>query len=86
MPKWNTEWKVGPHGPLEKLSERLWRVEGDVPGVPMKRVMTIAKRANGDLVLHNAIALADKEMAEIEALGPVKTLVIPNGYHRLDGG
>jgi len=25
----------------------LWRVEGSVPGVPMKRVMTIAKLADG---------------------------------------
>ncbi|MGE0396953.1 MAG: hypothetical protein AB7T06_09565 [Kofleriaceae bacterium] len=84
MAKWNTEWKVGPHGPIEKLSERLWRVEADVPGIPMKRVMTIAKRANGELVVHNAVAISDKEMAEIEAWGPIKTLVVPSGYHRLD--
>lgn len=84
MAKWRTEWKVGPHGPLEKLSERLWRVEGDVPGIPMKRVMTIAKRADGSMIVHNAMALGDKEMAEIEALGPIQTLVVPNGYHRLD--
>lgn len=84
MPKWNTEWKVGPHGPLEKLSERLWRVEADVPGIPMKRVMTIAKRANGGLVIHNGIALGDKEMAEIEALGRIEAIVVPNGFHRLD--
>lgn len=84
MAKWNTEWKVGPHGPVEKLSERLWRVEGGVPGMPLKRVMTIAKRADGGLVVHNAVALGDKEMAEIEALGPIHTLVVPNAYHRLD--
>jgi hypothetical protein len=84
MAKWNTEWRVGPHGPIDKLSERLWRVEGDLPGIAMKRVMTIAKRANGELVIHNAVALGDKEMAEIEAFGPIKTLVVPNGFHRLD--
>lgn len=84
MAKWNTEWKVGPHGPIEKLSERVWRVEADVPGVPMKRVMTIAKRASGGLVIHNGIALGDKEMAQIEALGPIEAIVVPNGYHRLD--
>lgn len=84
MAKWNTEWKVGRHGPVEKLSERLWRVEADVPGMPMKRVMTVAKRANGELVVHNAIAIGDAEMAEIEGWGSIKTLVVPNGYHRLD--
>lgn len=84
MPKWNTEWKVGRHGPIEKLSERLWRVEADVPGIPMKRVMTIAKRANGELVIHNGVALGDKEMAEIDGWGTVTTIVVPNAYHRLD--
>jgi hypothetical protein len=84
VPKWKTEWTVGPHGPIEKLSERVWRVEADVPGMPMKRVMTIAKRANGGLVIHNGVALGDVEMKEIEAFGPVEVIVVPNGYHRLD--
>lgn len=84
MAKWNTEWKVGSHGPIEKLSERLWRVEASNPGMPMKRVMTIARRADNSLVIHNAVALGDKEMTELESLGPIGTLVVPNGYHRLD--
>ena len=50
----------------------------------MKRVMTIARRTDGTLVIHNAIALADAEMAEIDAWGKVATIVVPNGYHRLD--
>ena len=69
MAKWNTQWKVTPHGPIEKLSDRVWRVEADVPGVPMKRVMTIAKRASGGVVIHNGIALGDPKMAQIEAFG-----------------
>ncbi len=82
--KWNTEWKVGPHGPIEKLSERVWRVEAGIPRMPMKRVMTIAKRASGGIVIHNGIALGDAEMSELEALGPIEAIVVPNGYHRLD--
>lgn len=84
MAKWNTEWKVLPHGPFEQLSERVWRVQGDVPNIPMKRVMTVARRASGGLVVHNGIALGDPEMAQLEALGPVETLVVPNGFHRID--
>lgn len=84
MAKFLTRWKVFPHGPIEKLSERVWRVAGDLPSVPMKRVMTIAKRGDGGLVVHNGIALGDAEMAELDAWGPVETLVVPNGYHRLD--
>lgn len=73
-----------PHGPIEKLSERVWRVEGQLPNMPMKRVMTIARRSDGGLVIHNAIALGETEMAEIAAWGPVVAIAVPNGYHRLD--
>jgi hypothetical protein len=82
MPKAHTSWKVLPHGPIEKLSDRLWRVEGDLGD--LKRVMSIGKRADGSLVIHNGIALTEPEMAEIEAWGKVGKLLVPNGYHRLD--
>jgi hypothetical protein len=82
MPKAHTSWKVLPHGPIEKLSPALWRVQGDLP--PVNRVMAIGKRADGTLVVHNGIALGDAEMAEIDAWGKVSTIVVPNGYHRLD--
>src|SRR6476659_8280166 len=84
MAKTNTTWKVFPHGPIEKLSANLWRVEAKLEGMEMKRVMSIGKRADGTLVVHNGIALGDAEMAEIDAWGPVSTIIVPNGYHRLD--
>jgi len=84
MAKANTTWKVLPHGPIEKLSDHLWRVEGNLEGIDMKRVMSIGKRADGTLVIHNAIALGEAEMAEIDAWGKVRAIVVPNGYHRLD--
>ncbi|MCB9649213.1 MAG: hypothetical protein H6730_21795 [Deltaproteobacteria bacterium] len=79
-----TTWKVLPHGPLEQLEENLWRVEGALAGMPLKRVMTVARRSDGKLVLHNGIALEEPLMAELEALGEPAVLVVPNGYHRLD--
>ncbi|NUP06445.1 MAG: hypothetical protein HOW73_10340 [Polyangiaceae bacterium] len=84
MAKANDTWRVLPHRPIEKLSARVWRVEGDLEGMPLKRVMTIAKRDDGKLVVHNAMALDDAAMAEIDAWGPVATIIVPNGYHRLD--
>jgi len=84
MSKANDTWKVLPHGPVEELAENLWRVEGILEGMPMRRVMTVAKRSDGDLVIHNAIALDDASMAKIEGQGRVGYLVVPNGYHRLD--
>jgi hypothetical protein len=84
MAKAFTEWKVLPHGPIEKLSENLWWVQGALPGMSLKRVMTIARRSTGGLVIHNGIALEEQGMAEIEAFGTPEFLVVPNGFHRLD--
>jgi hypothetical protein len=80
----HTTWRVLPHRPLEQLSARVWRLEGDLDGMPMKRVMTIAARGDGGLVVHNAIAADDAAMAAIAALGEVRAILVPSGYHRLD--
>ncbi|MBA3396428.1 MAG: hypothetical protein H0T89_27605 [Deltaproteobacteria bacterium] len=84
MAKTHTTWKVLPHGPIEKLSDRLWRIEGSLEGIAMKRVMTVVRRADGSLAIHNAIALGAAEMAELESWGPMRMLIVPNGFHRLD--
>jgi hypothetical protein len=79
-------WKVYPHKPIEKMGANLWRVEGDIPEANGTRVMTIAKRADGKLVVHNAIALEDDLMKEVDAFGEVAVIVVPNSFHRLDAG
>lgn len=84
MAKAHDSWKVLPHRPIEVVADNLWRVEGKLENMPLKRVMTIARRSDGQLVIHNAIALDDESMAKIDAWGPVAWLVVPNGYHRLD--
>lgn len=84
MAKANSSWNVLPHGRLTALEGGLWRVEGNLDNMPLKRVMTIARRSDGILVVHNAIALEDATMKELEAHGPVGFVVVPNGYHRLD--
>lgn len=84
MAKAHTEWTVLSNGPIEKLSPRVWRVEGSLPGMPLRRVMTILRCASGELVVHNAIALEAAAMAELEAWGEVRWILVPNGFHRLD--
>lgn len=83
MAKCFTEWTVLAHEPLEKHSQHLWSVSGKMPGGNQRR-MTIAKRADGGLVIHNAIALADEQMREVEAFGKPAYLVVPNSFHRMD--
>lgn len=79
-----SDWKVGEHGPIQKLESNLWRVEGEVPGTSLRRVMVVAKMSDGGLVVHNAIALTEYLMREIEDWGEVRYIVVPNAYHRLD--
>ncbi|HEY0254807.1 MAG TPA: hypothetical protein VGC41_24945 [Kofleriaceae bacterium] len=67
---------------IEKLDDNVWRVEGRIKSPPLHRVMTIARLSDGGLVVHSAVALDD--YAELDALGTVKYIVVPNGWHRLD--
>jgi hypothetical protein len=84
MPKANPSWTVAPHRPIEKLEPNLWRVQGDLPGGNGTRVMTLARYRDGSLLVHNAIALEEELMKEIEAFGTPSVLVVPNSFHRLD--
>ena len=77
-------WHVAPHRPLAQLSTNVWKLEGDLERTPLKRVMTIAKREDGGLVVHSAIAVDKPTMTAITTLGDVRAIVVPNAYHRLD--
>ncbi len=78
------DWPVLPHDPMHQLADNLWWVEGDLPKMKLRRAMTIARLQSGDLVIHNAVALSEAGMRELEALGRPAWLVVPNGWHRLD--
>lgn len=84
MAKPFTTWTVLPHDPREQLDDNLWYVRGKLPDGDGHRVMTVARRRDGRLVVHNAIALEPALMAELEAFGEPAFLVVPNGFHRLD--
>lgn len=78
------EWRVFSYSPLEKLNAQVWRVEGSLPNMPLKRVMTLLRLKDGAIVIHNAIALNEEDMRAIEAWGEPRYLIVPNGFHRLD--
>lgn len=84
MPKTHEEWTVLPHSPIEKLEENLWCVTGTLPGMSLKRVMTLIRLDDGRVVVHSAIALDDASMSEVEAWGKPAVLLVPNTFHRLD--
>ncbi len=82
MPATFTSWTVLPHKPIEKLAPNLWRVSGMMGKT--QRQMVVAKMGDGRLFVHNAIALDDAEMAELEAWGEPGVIFVPNGFHRMD--
>ena len=83
MPKAYKSWTVHAHGPLEQLADNLWSVEAKLQGMSLKRRMVVV-RIRDELLIHNAIALNDETMPQLDALGNVRWLVVPNGWHRLD--
>lgn len=84
MAKASGEWKVRAHGPLLTLADNLLWAQGSLPGMSLKRCMTVVRLADGKLVIHNGIALDDAQMAELERFGTPAFLIVPNGGHRLD--
>lgn len=81
-----SDWKVHEHGPLEQLASNLWRVEGALPEMPLRRHMLVVRLLSGELLIHNAVATRDDVREAIEALGEPAILVVPNAWHRLDAG
>jgi hypothetical protein len=79
-----TDWPVLDNGPLTQLSPSLWRVEGALPDMSLRRVCAVARMSTGDLVVHSAICMDEAGMAALEALGPVRWIVVPNRLHRMD--
>jgi hypothetical protein len=79
-----TDWQVHPHGELQPLSDNLWRVQGSLPGMPLERVMIVARMRDGRLVVHGAMALDEATMKRLEALGEPAVMLVPSGYHRMD--
>jgi hypothetical protein len=77
-------WTVLDNEPIEQLSANLWTVGGALPGMSLKRRMTLIRRPDGRIVIHNAIALDDASMEQIERWGEPAELIVPNAWHRLD--
>lgn len=78
------DWPVLPHGPLERVSDNLWRVEGSLGVMPLRRVMAVARMRDGRLVVHGAMALDEAGMKAVEALGEPAIMLVPSAYHRMD--
>lgn len=86
MAKFNDEWIVQPHGPVELIDEGLMSIAGDIsmPLGNFPRRMTVVALPDGRSAIWSAIPLREQEMREIEALGKPAFLIVPGIGHRLD--
>jgi len=86
MSKLHQKWTVQPHGDLIALADGILTVEGSIvmPLGRFPRRMTVLALHDGGSAIWSPIPLREREMARIEALGPVRFLIVPNQGHRLD--
>jgi len=88
MAKLYDEWRVFPHGPVERIDDGILGVEGEIrmPLGRFPRRMTVVALRDGRTVVFSPVALDARAMRGIESLGTPAFMVIPNRFHRLDAG
>lgn len=86
MSKLNRRWTVQPHGDLIAAADGILTVEGSIvmPLGRFPRRMTVLALRDGGSAIWSPVSLREPEMSQIEALGPVRFLIVPNQGHRLD--
>ena len=88
MAKLNDTWTVQPHGDLIEVAEGILTVAGtiEMPLGAFPRRMTVIALEDGGTAIWSPVPLREPDMATIEALGPIRALIVPNMAHRLDLG
>lgn len=74
-------------GRLKALGSEIWMAEGLLEqaggALCFSLRMTVIQLPDGTLLLWSPIPIDDGLQAELEALGPVKHVIAPNGFHHL---
>lgn len=78
------DWPVLEHSALRPLANNLWWSDGALPKGSLRRSCTVIRDSTGGLVVHSAICFDAETQAQLDNLGPVRTIVVPSGMHRLD--
>jgi len=76
---------VAPHSKLEELYlGKLWQVQGGIPNKKVDRNMVVYKMNSGELFCHSVVALNEEGMKELDSLGKVGVILVPNAQHTFD--
>ena len=73
---------------LERLDDALWVAAAPQTflGLHLGTRMTIVQGRDGGAIVHSPIALSDELRGEVEAIGPVRSIIAPNAFHHLYAG
>jgi hypothetical protein len=68
---------------FERITDDLWHDTHDLSagGVQFRTRSTLARLADGGLWMHSPIPVDDERAEQIDALGEVRHIVAPNGWH-----
>lgn len=66
---------------LKEIASHLYCIDGDWQKTPLRRRMTLIRLKSGGLVIHNAIRLKEEDYSQLDALGPVRFVLVPNSLH-----
>ncbi len=77
-------WKVGRHGSLVSLSNKLAIVDGSLARMPIGRRMSIVTMESGELAVINAMAVDENTLTQIRERGTPRYLLVPNAMHTID--
>ena len=70
--------------PIIKHNESLFSIYQSTRKSPLGRRMIILKGEDTALMIHSSIALSESGYAELDTLGTVKYILIPNKWHTAD--
>lgn len=70
---------------LNPISENLWTIDYPLKfyGLPLTSRMTVIRLRSGQLAIISPIQISENLKQQIDAIGPVKTIIAPNLYHHL---
>ena len=73
---------------LERIDQGLWAAAAPTTflGLHLGTRMTVVRLSGGGLFLHSVVPMTGPLRAEVEALGPVAHIVLPDLYHHLHVG
>jgi len=80
------ETDIQPYEPMRPVAEGLYCVDGSWRRSPLPRRMTVFVLRSGSLAIHSVVRMRENDMRDLEALGDVRWILVPNTFHCSEAG